>query len=229
MNDKLKIILFGATGMVGRGVLLECLNDERIEGILAVNRSSLKMEHSKYKEVVHQDFLNYEAVESDLKGYDACFFCLGVSAVGMSEENYTVVTHDYTLAAATKLKALNPEIKFTYVSGAGTDSSEKGRSMWARVKGRTENDLLKLGFRDAYMFRPGYIQPLKGVKSKTGWYNALYVVFKRLYPIFKILAPNSVTTTVNVGRAMIYTVVIGDEMKILESKDINRLAGMNAE
>src|SRR5690606_25298219 len=199
-----KAILFGASGMVGKGVLIECLESPHVAAVLVVGRNSCGMQHPKLKEIIHQDFMDYSAIEHQLKGYNACYVCLGVTALGMAEEKYTKIPDDYTLATANTLLALNPEMTFCYVSGLGTDSTEKGRSMWARVKGKTENDLLKLPFKGVYLFRPGYIQPMKGVKSKVGWYQAFYTVFKRLYPVLKKLSPQIATSTVQVGLAMIH-------------------------
>lgn len=220
----LKTIIFGASGMVGRGVLLECLESVHIDSVLMVNRYSIGIKHPKLKEIIHGDFLNYSEIKNQLSGYHACFWTLGISAVGLNEEKYKVITYDYTLGAATLLAELNPGMTFCYVSGAGTDSTEKGRIMWARVKGRTENSLMNLPFKKTYMFRPGYIQPMKGIKSKTGWYNALYFVFKPLFPIFKFLATDAVTTTVDVGRAMICCAKESPEIKILTAKDINQFS-----
>ena len=177
---KLKVIIFGSTGMVGKGVLYECIDSQDVELILLVNRSSLGINSPKVKEILHDDFTNFSSLENTLRGYDACYFSLGVSAAGMKEKNYRTITYGFTLAAASILRKLNDNMTFIYVSGVGTDSTEKGRSMWARVKGKTENDIIKLGFKDAYMYRPGYIQPEREIKSKTKLYNALYVVTKKL-------------------------------------------------
>jgi len=171
----MKVVLFGATGMVGQGVLRECLLEAEVETVLAVGRSPTGQRHAKLHEIVHNDFLDFSRIESQLAGYDACFFCLGVSSIGMSEEQYRRLTYDITLAAARTLAKLNPQMVFIYVTGRGTDSSERGKLMWARVKGKTENDLLKLPFKAAYMFRPAGIQPLHGIRSKTGWVQAIYV------------------------------------------------------
>ena len=170
----MKVILFGATGMVGQGVLRECLLDAGVESVLAVGRSPTGQRHEKLREIVHDNFLDYSAIESRLAGYDACFFCLGVSSLGMNEEHYRHLTYDITLAAARTLAKLNPQMVFVYVTGRGTDSSEKGSLMWARVKGKTENDLLRLPFKAAYMFRPAGIQPLHGIRSRTAWVQAIY-------------------------------------------------------
>lgn len=217
----MKVIITGTTGMVGKGVLLECLDDERITEVLVVNRSSLNMQHPKLKEIIHKDFHNLSAIKEQLQGYDACFFCLGVSAAGMSEEKYTKLTYDLTIHFAETV--VNPNMTFTYVSGAGTDSTEKGRMMWARVKGRTENTLLKMPFKKAYMFRPGAILPKRGVKSKTGLYNFFYVILRPFFPLMAMSA--SVTDTVKVGKAMIQVALNSNDKTHLENKDINELAG----
>jgi uncharacterized protein YbjT (DUF2867 family) len=219
----MKVILFGATGMVGQGVLRECLLDSEIESVLAVGRSPTGQRHPKLREILHDNFLEYSAVESQWAGYDACFFCLGVSSVGMSEERYRHLTHDITLAAAITLARLNPQMVFVYVTGRGTDSTGQGRLMWARVKGKTENDLLKLPFKAAYMFRPAAIQPLHGVRSKTAWYQAIYVAAAPLLSLLNRLAPKYMTTTEQVGRAMIKVAKDGYPGAVLESEDINRL------
>jgi uncharacterized protein YbjT (DUF2867 family) len=217
----MKIILFGATGMVGQGVLRECLLDPDVETVLAVGRSPTGQQHAKLREIVHDNFLDYSAIESQLAGYDACFFCLGVSSVGMGEERYRNLTYDITLAAATTLAKLNPGMVFIYVTGAGSDSTEQGRVMWARVKGKTENDLLKLPFKAAYMFRPAGIQPLHGVRSKTAWVQAIYVAAAPLLSYLARVAPKYMTTTERVGRAMIKVARDGYPKPVLESADIN--------
>ena len=219
----MKVILFGATGMVGQGVLRECLLDPGVASVLAVGRSPTGQRHAKLNEVVHDNFLDYSAIESQLTGCDACFFCLGVSSVGMDEERYRHLTYDITLAAARPLAKLNPRMVFVYVTGRGTDSTEQGRLMWARVKGKTENDLLKLPFRAAYMFRPAGIQPLHGIRSKTAWYQAVYVIAAPLLTLLNRIAPKYVTTTEQVGRAMIKVARDGYPKPVLESEDINRL------
>ncbi len=197
----MKVILFGATGMVGQGCLRECLIDPEVETVLAVGRSPTGVQNAKLREIVHDNFLDFSAIESQLAGFDACFFCLGVSSVGMSEERYRHLTYDLTLAAATTLSRLNPGMVFVYVTGQGTDSTEQGRLMWARIKGKTENDLLKLPFKAAYMFRPAGIQPLHGVKSRTAWVHAIYVVAAPLLTWLNRVAPKYMTTTEQVGRA----------------------------
>jgi len=219
----MKVILFGATGMVGQGVLRECLLDPKVEAVLAVGRSPTGQRHAKLREIVHQDFLDYSAIESQLAGFDACFFCLGVSSVGMNEERYRHLTYDITLAAARTLAKLNPRMVFVYVSGRGTDSTERGNLMWARVKGKTENDLLELPFKAAYMFRPAGIQPLHGIRSKTAWVQAIYVGAAPLLSLLNRVAPNYMTTTEQVGRAMIKVAREGYPKPVLESADINRL------
>jgi len=220
----MKVILFGATGMVGQGVLRECLLSGEVSHVLAVGRTTTGQQNAKLREIALPDLTNLAAIESELTGCDASFFCLGVSSAGMSEEKYTRVTHDLTLSIARTLLRLNPTMTFIYVSGTGTDSSEKGRTMWARVKGRTENELLALGFRAAYMFRPGYIQPLDGIKTKTPLYAFIYAVLAPLYPLFRSIAPQYVTTTRQVGKAMIAAALRGVSKAHLENSDINLLA-----
>jgi uncharacterized protein YbjT (DUF2867 family) len=217
----MKIILFGATGMVGQGVLRECLSDPSVTSVLAVGRSPTGRTHPKLREVLHQDFLDYADIEPQLAGYDACFFCLGVTSVGQTEERYRHLTYDITLAAARTLAKLNPGMVFIYVTGRGTDSTERGSLMWARVKGKTENDLLKLPFKAAYMFRPAAIQPLHGIKSKTAWYQMIYDMTSPLFTLLKRVAPKYVTTTEQVGRAMIKVARDGFRKPLLESEDIN--------
>jgi uncharacterized protein YbjT (DUF2867 family) len=219
----MKVILFGATGMVGQGCLRECLLDGGVESVLAVGRSSSGQRHAKLREIVHDNFLDFSRIETELAGFDACFFCLGVSSVGMSEERYRHLTYDITLAAAKTLSKLNPQMVFVYVTGRGTDSTEQGRLAWARVKGKTENDLLKLPFKAAYMFRPAGIQPLHGVRSKTAWVQAIYVVTAPLLSLLNRTSPQFMTTTEQVGRAMIKVARDGFPRPVLESEDINRL------
>jgi len=219
----MKVILFGATGMVGQGVLRECLLDPGVTDVLSVGRTPVGQSNPKLREIMHKDFLDFTPIENELTGYDACFFCLGITSIGMDETRYTLVTHDFTLAAATTLARLNPQMTFVYVTGRSTDSTEKGPLMWARVKGRTENDLLKLPFKAAFMFRPGLIQPLHGVRSKTGWIDAIYTAISPLMSLTAHLAPNSVTTTEQVGRAMIGVARRGYPKPILEVEDINRV------
>ena len=219
----MKIILFGATGMVGQGVLRECLLDPVVERVLAVGRSPTGRRHAKLHEIQRDNFLDFADIESELTGYDACFFCLGVTALGLTEERYRQLTYDITMAAATTLARLNPGMVFTYVTGAGTDSTEQGRLMWARIKGKTENDLLKLPFRAAYMFRPAVIQPLHGIRSKTAWYQMVYDVAAPLLTWLHRLAPKYVTTTEQLGRAMIKVARDGYLKPVLENADINAI------
>jgi uncharacterized protein YbjT (DUF2867 family) len=217
----MKVILFGATGMVGQGVLRECLLDPEVANVLAVGRSPTGQQNPKLREILHGNFLDFSAIESDLTGFDACFFCLGVSSVGMDEARYRHLTYDITLAVATVLAKLNPSMVLIYVTGQGTDSSEQGRLMWARVKGKTENDLQKLPFKAAYMFRPAGIQPLHGIRSKTSWVQAIYVAAAPLLTLLNRVAPKYMTTTEQVGRAMIKVARDGYPRPVLESEDIN--------
>jgi uncharacterized protein YbjT (DUF2867 family) len=219
----MNVLLFGATGMVGDGVLHECLTDPRVTSILAVGRSPLGVAYPKLHERRRTDFFAYTDLARDLAAIDACFFCLGVSAAGMSEAEYHRQTFDLTLAAARALAAARPGATFCYVSGEGTDSSERGRTMWARVKGKTENAVLALPL-NAYMFRPGFIQPRPGARSKTRLYRAVYAVLAPLYPVLKRLAPRHVTTAANLGRAMIAAAAVGYPKRVLENLDINALA-----
>jgi uncharacterized protein YbjT (DUF2867 family) len=216
-----KVILFGATGMVGRGVLRECLLDPDVETVLAIVRSSSLPQHDKLREIVQHDLSDLSAIEARLSGYDACFFCLGVSAVGMNEEAYRRLTYDLTVSVARTLGKLNLTMTFIYVSGAGTDSTERGRLMWARVKGKTENALLQMRFKAVYLFRPAFIQPLYGAHTKTAWYGAFYAVVRPFYPLLKTLFPNYVTTTECVGRAMLNVTKRGFPNAVLENRDIN--------
>ena len=219
----MNVILFGASGMVGQGVLRECLLDPAVQQILSIVRTPTGQHHAKLRELVHNNFFDYSAIESQLTGFDACFFSLGVSSAGMDEAKYTHLTYDLTLAAATTLARLNPNMTFLYVSGAGTDSTERGRTMWARVKGKTENDILKLPFRAAYMFRPGAIQPLHGIRSKTKLYQTFYNVLGPILPFLKSAFPQYITTTEQLGRAMLHVAKDGFPRPVLESKDINIL------
>ena len=217
----MKVILFGATGMVGQGCLRECLLDASVESVLAVGRGPTGQRHAKLREILHDNFFDFSAIESQLAGLDACFFCLGVSSLGMSEERYRRLTYDITLAAAKTLSKLNPGMVFIYVTGRGSDSTEQGPLMWARVKGKTENDLLKLPFKAAYMFRPAAIQPLHGIRSKTAWVQGIYVVGAPLLALLNRVAPKYMTTTEQVGRAMIKVAREGFPRPVLESEDIN--------
>jgi uncharacterized protein YbjT (DUF2867 family) len=216
----MKVILFGATGMVGQGALRECLRDDRVERVLVVGRSPVGTTDPKLREILRSDLFDLTPVAEDLTGYDACFFCLGVSSAGMQEAEYRRVTHDLTLAVATVLARRQPGMAFLYVSGAGTDSSEHGRSMWARVKGTTENALLALPLR-TFLLRPGYIQPMHGATSKTRLYSVIYRVVGPLYPVLRRLFPRYVTTTETLGRAMIAVAQRGAPTGVLENPAIN--------
>jgi uncharacterized protein YbjT (DUF2867 family) len=219
-----KVLLFGATGMVGAGTLLECLADSRVTSVLAVTRSPTGRTHPKLREVLHADFFNYESLRGDFAACDVCFFCLGVSSIGLKEADYTRLTYDLTMAAARVMAQVNPKMTFCYVSGVGTDSSERGRTMWARVKGRTENALLGLPFKAAFMFRPGYIQPIGDVQSKTGWVQTAYDILAPFYPLVHRLLPDNTTTTAILGRAMIQVALGGYSKSIVYSRDMNSLA-----
>ncbi len=229
----MNVVLFGATGMVGAGALLECLADDRVQSVVALTRSPIGPRlrsgqghmHPKLREVRRDDFFHYNDCRAEFAACDACFFCLGVSSVGMDERAYTSLTYDLTLAAAHALVSANRQMTFCYVSGVGTDSSERGRTMWARVKGKTENALLALPFQAAFMFRPGYIQPVDGVRSRTGWVQASYTVIAPFYPILRRMLPNATTTTANLGRALIQVAAAGYPRPVLYSQDMNRLAG----
>jgi uncharacterized protein YbjT (DUF2867 family) len=219
----MRVLLFGATGMVGQGVLRECLLDPDVESVVAIVRSPTGQQRPKLRELLHGDFLDFSSIESQLSGFDACFYYLGVSSVGMSEENYQRITYEFTLAAARVLVKLNPNMTFIYVSGAGTDSTEKGRSMWARVKGKTENELLRLPFHAAYMFRPGAIVALHGVQSRTRFYRLLYVFLGPLLPLLNARFPKYVTSTEQIGRAMLKVAKQGWPKQVLETPDINQV------
>ena len=220
----MKVILFGATGMVGAGVLRECLRDDRVREVVSVQRTSSGTRHRKVRELIRTDFYNYDDARDAFTGADACFFTLGVTAVGKSEAEYHHLTFDLTLAAARALAELNPGMTFCYVSGYGTDSTERGRVMWARVKGKTENALLALPLK-SYMLRPFYIQPLAGITSKTRVYRLFYQLMAPLYPILRRLTPGVVTTSEAVGRAMIALAINGYPSRVLEVRDINSVGG----
>jgi uncharacterized protein YbjT (DUF2867 family) len=219
----MKVILFGATGMVGQGVLRECLLDPEVDEVLSIGRSASGKSDPKLRDITLPDLADLSSVEDTLVGFGACFFCLGVSSAGMKEGDYRRITYDLTLAVARTLAKRNPGMTFVYVSGEGTDSTAKGRTMWARVKGETENALLTLPFKAAFMFRPGYIQPLHGVASRTRLYRSVYAVVGPLYPILKAVASSHVTTTEQVGRAMLAVAKRGAPTAILENRDINAL------
>lgn len=210
--------------MVGKGVLLECLSNESITSVLVINRKTVSVQHPKLKEIIHKDFFDLSAIRNELAGYDACFFCLGISAFRQSEEAYTSITYGLTINFAKALLELNEEMTFIYVSGAGTDSTEKGRSMWARIKGKTENDIFKMGFKNAYAFRPAYIKSEANAPSSTPIYRFLLATFGLLHPIIKFLFPKYTTTTTQIGKAMIEVAKNGFDKKHVESADIIQLS-----
>jgi uncharacterized protein YbjT (DUF2867 family) len=218
----MKVIIFGATGMVGQSALRECLLDEKVQEILTIGRNRTGQQHKKLNEIELNNLTDLSSIENKITGFDACFFCLGVSSTGMKEEEYTRITYDITLSVAKTLARLNPQITFIYVSGSGTDSSEKGRSMWARVKGKTENALLHLPFKAAYMFRPSVIIPLHGVKSKTKLYQFFYDVIKPLNSL--LLKLNSVITSEQLGKAMIEVARNGYSNPIIESNQLKKIS-----
>lgn len=209
--------------MIGQGVLRECLENIQVETVLVINRQSCNISHPKLKEIIHKDLFDISVLKNDLAGYNTCFFCLGISSAGLSEKNYHKITFELTINIAGTLSSINKEMSICYISGAGTDSSEKGKIMWARVKGKTENALLAMPFKKAYMFRPGYIQPMYGIRSKTKLYNALYAVLKPFYFILKY-SKNSVTNSEALAKAMINAVSKGYEKNILNCSDINKIA-----
>jgi len=219
----MKIILFGATGMVGQGALRECLLDETVSEVVTVGRTATGQSHPKLKDRVAKDLFDLSALDADLRGADACLFCLGVTSAGMTESAYTRITHDLTLAVAGHLAQLEPGMVFIYISGAGADASERGRIMWARVRGRTENDLRRLPLRRVYVFRPSFIQPLHGIRSRTGWYQLLYAVFRPLAPLVRTLFPGAILTTESLGRAMLLAARQGAPKEVLEARDLNAL------
>ena len=219
---KIKAILFGSTGMLGQAVLLECLENKGVESVLVINRQSCIVNHPKLKEIILKDHFDLSVLTAELSGYNTCLFCLGISSAGMKEKDYHRITYDLTLNAAKTLLAINKDLTFCYTSGTGTDGSEKGKIMWARVKGKTENALLAMPFKKAYMFRPAFIQPMKGIRSRTKLYNILYDVFKPFYFILKHF-DGYVTNTETFGKAMILAVLNGYEKNILENRDINKI------
>ncbi|MFM0335046.1 NAD-dependent epimerase/dehydratase family protein [Paraburkholderia fungorum] len=220
----MKILIFGATGMVGQGVLRECLHAPDVEAIQTVGRTRTGQLDPRLHELILSDLMDYHAVESSLKDFDACFFCLGVSSAALQEADYARLTYDLTLSAAQTLARLNPQMTFTYVSGAGTDSSEHGRTMWARVKGRTENALQRLPFKAVYLFRPGVIQPLNGARSKTRSYRLFYAATKPLLSTLRALLPNQILSTEDIGRAMLAVARHGAGKAVLETADIRALS-----
>ncbi|WP_258103608.1 NAD-dependent epimerase/dehydratase family protein [Marinoscillum sp. MHG1-6] len=216
----MKAIITGATGMVGMGVLLECLDHPEITQVLTIGRSKVNLGHPKLKQVEHMDFSDFSTIKDQLAGYDAAYLCMGISAAGLNEAQYTKITYDYTLALAKELVALNPQMTCIYVSGEGTDSSEKGRIMWARVKGKTENDIINLDFKQAFAFRPGAILPLRGIKSKTKLYQTMYDYLSWLLRLIKKVSPNSVVNTTEIGLSMINLTLKGYDKKVIRPKDI---------
>ena len=220
----MKVIITGATGMVGKGVLLECLDNDAVTAVLVVNRRTVDMQHPKLTEIIHKDFFDLSPISEQLAGYDACFFCLGISSFRQSEEVYTKITYDLTVNFAGALLKSTPGMVFIYVSGTGTDSTESGSTMWARVKGKTENDIIKMGFKDAYAFRPAYIKPESNTPSSTPIYQVLLSIFGVLHPVIKLLFPKYTTTTAQIGKAMIEVVQHGFERKQVESIDIVKLS-----
>ena len=217
---KIRAIITGVTGMVGEGVLHECLQHPDVEQVLVINRKPCGVTHPKLKEIIHKDFHDFSLIESQLSGYNACFFCLGVSSIGMKEPEYKHLTYDLTMHVAQTLVKLNPDMTFCYVSGAATDSTEKGRQMWARVKGKTENDLMKLPFKKVYCFRPGYMQPTPGLKNTLSMYK--YMTWA--YPALRKLFPGSTSTLAEVGQAMILCAQNNYPKQVLEVKDIVTIA-----
>jgi hypothetical protein len=212
---KITAIVTGVTGMVGEGVLHECLQHPDVDRVLVISRKPSGVIHSRLKEIIHSDFHDLSSIEDSLRGYEACFFCLGVSSVGMSEADYRHFTYDLTLHVAKTLSRLNPDMTFCYISGAGTSSSEKG-SMWARVKGKTENDLLRLPFKSAYMFRPGIIRPTPGLKNTLKFYR--YVNW--MLPAFRVVFPKYISSLKELALAMINSVTKGYPKRVLEVTDI---------
>lgn len=216
----MKVIVTGATGMVGKGILLECLDHKDITEVLSISRKSLGLEHPKLKELLHQDFSEFSSVKEQLKGYDACYASMGVSAASMAEDQYYQMTYGFTMALANELHTINPEMTFIYVSGKGTDSTENGKMMWARVKGKTENDILKLGFKQAYMFRPGAIIPKRGVVPSDKMYRELIKYLKWMIKLIKLFSPSSVVNTTQIGLAMIQMTQKGYDKSIIDPKDM---------
>lgn len=220
----MKVIITGATGMVGKGVLLACLDQPDVEQVLTIGRSKVAIDHPKLHQLMHADFSDFSAIRDQLNGYDAAYLCMGVSAAGLSEADYHRMTYDFTLGLAKLLQEVNPEMTCIYVSGQGTDSSEMGKTMWARVKGKTENALLNLGFRQAFMFRPGGIIPTRGIKPSSKLYRVLITYLGWLLRLIKLIAPSSIVNTDQIGIAMINATKQGYDKQIVAPKDILTLA-----
>jgi uncharacterized protein YbjT (DUF2867 family) len=219
----MNVLLFGATGMIGQGVLRECLLDPGVAQVVTIGRAATGASHPKLREIIHVDLTNYVPIESQLTGFDACFFCLGVTSAGLTEDEYSRITYDIALHAAETLARLNPAMTFIYISGQGTDSTERGRIMWARVKGRTENALLRLPFKAACMFRPGLIEPRFGARSRTTLYRISYALLRPLFPLLRRAFPNQIVSTDEIGRAMLLVARFGPPRPILETRDIRAL------
>jgi hypothetical protein len=220
MTEKIKAIVTGVTGMVGEGVLHECLQHPDVETVLVINRKPCGVVHPKLKEIIHPDFFDFSAIEDQLVGYNACYFCLGVSSIGMKEPEYNRLTYTLTMHVAQTLSKLNADMTFCYVSGSGTDSTEKGRSMWERVKGKTENDLMKLPFKQVFAFRPGYLHATKGLKNMLPYYK----YFSWMYPILRAVSSNLASTLTELGLAMINVTRYGYDKQVLEVRDIVAIA-----
>ena len=218
-------LVFGATGMIGQAVLRVCLSDPGVSQVIAIGRRATGVADPKLVDIVESDITQLAAHETELRDVDACLFCLGVTSLGLSETEYSRLTYDLTLAVARALVRINLHMTFIYVSGAGTDSTERGRVMWARVKGRTENALLTLGFHAAYMFRPGAVIPQHGIRSRTSWYNAVYAIIRPIAAPLVRLSPTHVTTSDRLARAMLAVARDGYQSPIVESSDINRIGG----
>jgi uncharacterized protein YbjT (DUF2867 family) len=223
----MKVLIFGATGMVGQGVLLECLRDTDVELVVTLGRTATGVRDPKVREIVHRDLLNYGGMEDSLAGFDACFFCLGVASSGMKEADYERLTYGFTMVAADVLSRVNPGMTLIYVSGSGTDSTEHGRIMWARVKGKTENALFRLPL-NAYAFRPGFIEPMDGIQSKTPMYRMFYKVLAPVLPVLHRAFPNQILSTREIGQAMLAVARHGYDKRILETKDMRRVVGPRA-
>lgn len=220
MNSTIRAIITGTTGMVGEGVLHECLQDPQVEAVTIINRKDSGISHPKLTEIIQPDFYNLDAIAHQLQGFNACFFCLGISSVGVSKEDYYKTTYTLTLQVAGTLSRLNPDMTFCYVSGAGTDSSEQGSSNWAKVKGKTENDLMKLPFKQVYAFRPGFIKPTPGLSKTHGFYK--YISW--LFPLGRAIYPAGFVTMQELGRAMIHVLGLGDAKRVIEGKEIIALS-----